>query len=112
TSRGGRVKYRAFKKNGSSFSGNATFKPSENPCNAQRFTIAITDHDIPCIQFSFNTIQRSERRLFRKSLYNYFTSYFIRIKSMERLAGFLENEIGNIYNIIHRFQTKTFQFIL
>src|ERR1700712_2069247 len=100
-----RVKPCAFQEYVYSICFDAAVQSTENSGDTHRLFI-IADHNILRRQFSFLFIQRYEKCSFIQRFYDYFFAFYgISIKSMQWLASFMKNEIGDIYDVTDRAKT-------
>jgi len=106
-----RIEVGAFQKDGCRLFRNARFLAAKYACDAHAF-VGIANHQFAAIEFAVYTIQGFENSVFRKFFYNHFLSENLcRIKRMQGLSVFHQNEIRNIHYIVDGSQTNGFQAI-
>jgi hypothetical protein len=96
-----RVEPGAFQEDFCSRIFHAAFQSAEDTCDTHGFFF-IADHQVFRGQFAFFSIKGHERCTFAQGFYDHFPSLYFRcVKRVKRLTGFVQYEIGDVYNIIN-----------
>ena len=107
-----RIEAGAFQKDIFCFIRNTTVQAAKNTGDTHSF-FRIADHQVFAAQFPFFFIKSDKTGTLFQVFNDHHTSGdLICIKSMQGLAGFMLNEIGDIHQVVDRPQADRFQSLL